>query len=151
MRVGCRTVVMSWLAEMNFKRHETEDVILEPGLHDGDGTVTRRRFFSGGCSRLPVRIEVWELPPGASEGRHVHAGDDSLEEFYYFIAGEGVMWMGDEEFMVGAGDAVMAPPGIEHGFRCTGDDALKLLIAWGEPEDQPSLACCSGAISGGVG
>ena len=117
---------------MNSKQHESEDVILEPGLHEGDGTVTRRRFFSG-VSRLPVRIEVWELPPGASEGSHVHEGDDTLEEFYYFIEGEGVMWMDDEEFPVGAGDAVLAPPGVDHGFRCVGNDALKLVIAWGKP------------------
>ena len=117
---------------MNSKQHESEDAILEPGLHDGDGVVTRRRFFHG-TSKLPVRIEVWELPPGASEGSHAHEGDDTLEEFYYFIEGEGVMWMDDEEFPVGAGDAVLAPPGVDHGFRCVGNDALKLVIAWGKP------------------
>ena len=87
---------------MNWKQHESEDAILEPGLHEGDGVVTRRRFFDG-ASKLPVRIEVWELPPGASEGRHVHEGDDALEEFYYFIAGRGVMWMDGEEQVVEAG------------------------------------------------
>ena len=119
---------------MNFKQNETEDVVLEPELHEGDGTVMRRRFFSD-KSRLPVRIEVWELEPGASEGSHVHEGDDTLEEFYYFIAGQGVMWMDDEEFEVGPGDAVMAPPGVDHGFRCVGDETLKLVIAWGVPND----------------
>ena len=53
---------------MNWKQHESEDVIVHAGLHEGDGAVTRRRFFHG-ASKLPVRIEVWELPPGASEGR----------------------------------------------------------------------------------
>ena len=43
------------------------------------------------------------------------------------------MWMGDEEFPVRPGDAVMAPPGIPHGFRTDGDDTLKLLILWGAP------------------
>ena len=95
---------------------------------------TRRRFFHG-ASKLPVRIEVWELPPGASEGSHVHDGDDTLEEFYYFIAGRGVMWMdGEEREVVEAGDAVMAPPGVDHGFRCIGDDTLKLVIAWGKTD-----------------
>ena len=117
---------------MNWKQHESEDAILEPGLHDGDGTVTRRRFFHE-TSNLPVRIEVWELPPGASEGSHVHEGEDTLEEFYYFISGRGVMWMEGEELVVEAGDAVLAPPGVDHGFRCIGDDTLKLVIAWGEP------------------
>ena len=117
---------------MNWKQHESDDVIVHPALHEGDGAITRRRFFSD-ATKLPVKIEVWELEPGASEGRHVHEGDDTLEEFYYFLAGEGVMWMDDEEFPVAAGDAVMAPPGVDHGFRCVGDDTLKLVIAWGKP------------------
>ena len=118
---------------MEWKQNENEDVIKTPALHEGEGVVTRSRFFHE-ATRLPVKIEVWELPPGASEGSHVHEGDNTLEEFYYFIAGEGVMWMGDDEFTVGPGDAVMAPPGVDHGFRSTGDDPLKLVIAWGVPE-----------------
>ncbi len=106
--------------------------MVHPALHEGDGAITRRRFFSD-ATKLPVKIEVWELEPGASEGRHVHEGEDTLEEFYYFIAGEGVMWMDDKEFPVSTGDAVMAPPGVDHGFRCVGDATLKLVIAWGKP------------------
>lgn len=117
---------------MNWKQNEKQDVIRSQSIHEGDGVVTRRRFFRD-TTRLPIRIEVWELPPGASEGDHVHEGDESLEEFYYFIEGQGVMWMGDEEFPVCPGDAVMAPPGVPHGFRCEGDDTLKLLILWGAP------------------
>ena len=45
---------------MNRKPHEPEDVIVHPGLHEGDGAITRRRFFNGD-TKLPVRIEVWEL------------------------------------------------------------------------------------------
>ena len=41
--------------------------------------------------------------------------------------------MDGEEQVVEAGDAVLAPPGVDHGFRCVGDDTLKLVIAWGEP------------------
>ena len=81
---------------MEWKQNETEDVIDTPALHEGEGVVTRSRFFRE-ATRLPVKIEVWELPPGASEGSHIHEGDNTLEEFYYFIAGEGVMWMGDDE------------------------------------------------------
>lgn len=120
--------------DMDWKQHEAEDVILHEGLHEGDGTVTRKRFFAE-TSKLPVKIEVWELPPGASEGSHVHDGDDQLEEFYYFIEGDGVMWMDGEERTVGAGDAVIAPPGVDHGFRCAGDKPLKLVIAWGRPRE----------------
>ena len=118
---------------MDWKQNESEDVIGTDGIHDGEGVITRRRFFRD-ATRLPVTIEVWELPPGASEGSHIHDGDNILEEFYYFLSGEGVMWMGSEEVAVGPGDSVMAPPGVDHGFRNTGDDTLKLVIAWGIPK-----------------
>ena len=118
---------------MNWKQNEADDVIITPHMHDGEGAVTRHRFFRG-ATRLPVYIEVWELSPGSSEGSHIHDGDGALEEFYYFISGRGVMWMGDEELPVGPGDAVMAPPGVDHGFRNTGDRPLKLVIAWGVPK-----------------
>jgi len=38
---------------------------------------------------------VWELDPGTSEGRHTHGEERPLEELYYFLEGQGVMWMGD--------------------------------------------------------
>ena len=119
---------------MPWKQNEIDDTVHTPAIHDGDGVVTRRRFFHG-ATRLPVVYEIWELPPGASEGAHVHDGDDALEEFYYFMAGRGVMWMDGEDVPVGPGDAVLAPPGVDHGFRSTGDEPLKLMIIWGAPAD----------------
>ena len=118
---------------MDWKQNETVDVISTPALHEGEGAVMRRRFFRD-STKLPVSIEVWELPPGSSEGSHVHEGEETLEEFYYFISGRGVMWMDGKELPVGPGDAVMAPPGADHGFRSTGKEPLKLIIAWGDPK-----------------
>ena len=40
--------------------------------------------------------------------------------------------MDDEEFAVEAGDAVMAPPGVDHGFRCVGDDHAKASYRVGQ-------------------
>ncbi len=119
-------------SRMNWKQNESEDIIQTPEIHDGEGIITRSRFFRD-ITRLPVNIEIWELPPGASEGSHIHDGDNTLEEFYYFLSGQGVMWMDDQESPVAPGDAIMAPPGVDHGFRNTGDTPLKLLIAWGAP------------------
>ena len=52
---------------MDWKQNETVDVISTPAMHEGQGAVTRRRFFRD-STKLPVSIEVWELPPGSSEG-----------------------------------------------------------------------------------
>ena len=118
---------------MYLKQSDETDALIE-GLHDGDGAVKARRIFPDG-SRLPIKIAVWTLEPGVSEGSHVHEGDRALEEIYYFLQGSGTMWVDDEVVPVRAGDAVMVPPRADHGFRNTGDSNLKLLIVWGEPSE----------------
>lgn len=111
-------------------------------MHGGDGTIVRRSFFRG-RSRLAIQLDVWELPPGVSEGRHTHGGERPphavdygerpLEEIYYFLQGRGVMWIDGEEISVAAGDAVLVPPGVDHGFRNAGSEPLRVMLLWGEP------------------
>lgn len=109
-------------------------------MHGGEGVIVRRSFFRE-QSRLPIRLDVWELAPDVSEGRHTHGGPTAtlgderpLEEIYYFLQGSGVMWVDGEEEPVQAGDAVLVPPGVDHGFRNTGTEPLRLVLIWGEPE-----------------
>jgi mannose-6-phosphate isomerase-like protein (cupin superfamily) len=88
-------------------------------------------------SQLPVKMQIWELEPGATEGNHVHDRFDTgkngnLEEIYYFLNGNGTMWSDGTDVPVSSGDAVLAPPGSEHGVRNTGKDLLKLIIIWGK-------------------
>lgn len=116
------------------KQHEDDATILDVGIHEGDGEIRTRVFFDG-MSRLPAKWAVWELAPGVSEGSHVHDGDDALEEVYYFLEGSGVMWVDGVDFLVGKGDAVLAPAGSDHGFRNTGSEPLKVLLIWGRPID----------------
>ena len=116
---------------MYIKQSDATDYLRE-GLHDGDGTIEARRLFPHG-SRLPIKMEVWTLEPGVSEGGHVHKGDGALEEIYYILEGSGVMWVDGEDVPFLAGEAIMVSPGADHGFRNTGDNKLKLLIVWGKP------------------
>ncbi len=117
---------------MYWIERDSEKVPAERTIHDGDGNIRTRAYFEG-ISRLPVRFQTWELDPGVSEGSHAHDGDRPLEEAYYFLEGRGTMWVGEEEFPVGAGDAVFVSPDGDRGFRNTGDAPLKLIIIWGEP------------------
>ena len=112
--------------------NDSTEVITKPAFHDGEGVIKTRAFFNE-VIRLPIKFQMWELDPGASEGVHVHEGDRALEEIYYFLSGDGTMWADGEEFPVTAGDAVMAPAGSDHGFRNTGSEPLKLVIIWGKP------------------
>ena len=119
---------------MYYRQSAATDVIEVPAYHDGEGVFKTRALFDD-LSRLTVKMQVWELDSGVSEGSHTHEGDRPLEEVYYFLHGTGTMWADGEEFPVTAGDAVMVPPGSDHGFRNTGSEQLKLLIIWGKPRD----------------
>ena len=118
---------------MYWKQSESSDVVTSGPIHEGDGAITRRALFAE-ASRLPIRLEVWELDPGVSEGSHVHKDPSSLEEVYYFLQGEGTMQVDGEDVPISAGDAIMVPPGADHGFRNTGSGPLKLVIIWGTPK-----------------
>lgn len=123
-----------------WKQSDTTDLREHPAMHGGDGVIVRRSFFRE-QSQLAVKFDIWELAPGASEGGHTHggahpsAGDERpLEEIYYFLQGSGTMWINGEDVPVAAGDAVMVPPGVEHGFRNTGTEPLRLVLLWGPPQ-----------------
>jgi hypothetical protein len=51
----------------HWKEDASTRVRAEAGIHDGQGTIVRHLFFRE-RSQLPIRFDVWELPPGASEG-----------------------------------------------------------------------------------
>jgi len=106
--------------------------VREQAIHDGQGTIVRRLFFRE-QSQLPIRFDIWELPPGASEGDHTHAGDDALEEIYYVMQGQGRLRVEGEDVSLAPGVAVLVPPGVDHGLYNTGAETLRLLILWGKP------------------
>jgi len=104
-------------------------------LHGGEGRMTVQWHFFGD-SRLPVAVQTWELPPGASEGMHTHDPDEQpLDELYLVLAGSGRMHVDDEVHDLGAGDSVLAPAGTRHDLTNTGAEALRVLVVWGEPSD----------------
>ncbi len=122
---------------MFFKENDSTEVRRVEGIHEGRGAIQVRSFFEG-KSRLGTRFHVWELDPGASEGTHTHQGEGALEEIYYFLQGRGRMWIKDESVTVSAGDAILVPPGIPHGFENNGSVPLRVVLFYGKPDsDQP--------------
>ncbi|HIC49452.1 MAG: cupin [Dehalococcoidia bacterium] len=118
---------------MYWKQTEETDINKVERIHDGEGLIKRRNLF-GSSSHLPVDIEIWELDEGVSEGDHTHGDNRPLEEFYYFLEGTGEMTIGEEIIPVNINDAVMVPPGVDHGIRNTGQGPLKMMIVWGISE-----------------
>lgn len=115
-----------------WKQSDAADVRDWHAIHGGHGTIRARAFFAG-LSKTGVHFHVWELAPGVSEGSHTHEGDDNYEETYYFTQGRGIMTIEGEEVEVKAGDAILVPPGVDHGFRNTGTEPLRVVLLFGKP------------------
>ncbi|MCK4410445.1 MAG: cupin domain-containing protein [Candidatus Eisenbacteria sp.] len=79
----------------------------------------------------------------------IHGGEASRRhrlasvEVYYFLAGTGVVHVGEESETVGPGRTIVIPAGVTQWVRNTGDHDLELLCivdpAWRE-EDEEVLA-----------
>jgi len=110
-----------------------DDVVFSwPELHDGDDVVTVRRYF-GQQLPWPIECEMWEIPPGGSEGPHTHPVDDvdgydEADECYVVVAGVGEFTLGDQRHQLTVGDALFAPHDVVHGFRNTGAGTLRMMV-----------------------
>jgi mannose-6-phosphate isomerase-like protein (cupin superfamily) len=71
-------------------------------------------------------IDVAEIPPGASIGRHGHT--EAEEELYLVLEGEGRMWRDGTAFTVCSGDLIRNAPGGCHGLENTGEGPLRIFV-----------------------
>ena len=73
-------------------------------------------------TRLLVGINAFE--PGQEHALHAHAGMDKV---YQVLEGSGVFLLRDRELPMRAGEMLVAPDGVPHGVRNTGQDRLLVL------------------------
>lgn len=100
-------------------------------LRDTYYLIDREDRGKGPAKRLTCGFTII-YPTGSTTG---HAHDD-MEEIYYFIKGEGIMVVGDDEFEVKGGDACYVPPGQYHTTYQKG--ILPLEIVWNTCKVEPS-------------
>lgn len=105
--------------------------VLQVTLHGGEGRTTIQHYFVDEA-RLPVSVQMWTLQPGASEGMHTHH-DPPLEELYVVIDGTATLTLDSEVHELGPGDALLSAPGTDHALRNLTDEAVRVMVVWGEP------------------
>jgi mannose-6-phosphate isomerase-like protein (cupin superfamily) len=72
--------------------------------------------------RLLVGLNAFE--PGQSHALHAHEGMDKI---YSVVEGTGVFLLEGRELPMTAGDLLVAPEGVPHGIRNTGQGRLLVL------------------------
>jgi mannose-6-phosphate isomerase-like protein (cupin superfamily) len=72
--------------------------------------------------RLLVGLNAFE--PGQSHALHAHGGMDKV---YSVVEGAGVFLLDGRELPMQAGDLLVAPDGVPHGVRNTGQGRLLVL------------------------
>jgi quercetin dioxygenase-like cupin family protein len=73
-------------------------------------------------AQLLVGLNAFE--PGQSHALHAHVGMDKL---YHVIDGEGVFILEGRELSMQSGDLLVAPDGVPHGVKNTGQKRLLVL------------------------
>ena len=88
--------------------------------------VSRLTFVdrSTGAGSLTTRIVTVE--PGATMSPHWHR----VEEAMMILEGEGKAILGDQVLDIKAGETLLGPAGIPHGFINTGSVPMKLAVAF---------------------
>jgi mannose-6-phosphate isomerase-like protein (cupin superfamily) len=82
--------------------------------------------------RLLVGVNAFE--PGQHHTLHTHAGMDKV---YSVVEGEGVFLLDGRELPMRAGDLLVAPEGVPHGVRNTGERRLVVLAILAPAPHQP--------------
>ena len=69
--------------------------------------------------------DVYGFEPGQVQKGHIHGDQDKV---YIVLDGQGTFQVGNEEQVLGPGQAVMAPAGMEHGVRNRTQQRLSVLV-----------------------
>jgi quercetin dioxygenase-like cupin family protein len=70
-------------------------------------------------------LDLYCVGPGQSQKAHSHGDQDKI---YYVLEGAGRFALGGREERLSAGEAMVAPAGVEHGLVNDGADPLLVLV-----------------------
>jgi mannose-6-phosphate isomerase-like protein (cupin superfamily) len=96
-------------------------IVVPPGEGHRVGNV---EFLARTADTPRFTFGIIEIAPGRVLEAHVHADEDDA---FYILEGELVFAFGDDEVRAPPGTFVLAPPGVEHGFRNEGSRPVRML------------------------
>ncbi len=75
-------------------------------------------------------VNMVRLPAGREIGHHTHP---TQVETAYFLSGQGLLWLGNAEVHVSAGQVVAVPMNTVHGLRNPFEQDLEVLAVFTPP------------------
>jgi mannose-6-phosphate isomerase-like protein (cupin superfamily) len=82
-----------------------------------------RGVFGKTLQEGKVKVVLTRVVPGGAFARH----RDSYAHLFYFLSGEGTLWVNDEQFAARAGVAAQIDACTEHAYENIGNQDLVLL------------------------
>jgi len=95
-----------------------------PAYETRDGSQIRELMHPSLHQVMNQSLAEARVFPGQKTLLHRH---DRSEELYHITSGGGVMTLGEERFLVQAGDTVCIPPGTPHCIENDGQTELTIL------------------------
>jgi mannose-6-phosphate isomerase-like protein (cupin superfamily) len=96
-------------------------VVVPPGQGHRIGNV---EFLARTVDTPRFTFGIIDIKPGREVEAHIHEGEDDA---FYILEGELTFFFGDEEATAGPGTFVLAPAGLEHGFRNETAEPVRML------------------------
>lgn len=109
-----------------FRVHRRKDRVRMPqtGVEPPTYTFESLGYMVPDRNMDPYFAEFLPLPANVEPKSHMHAGF----EFLYVVAGELAVRHGDQEPVLGVGDAVYFDSGTPHSYRCAGGKPAEAII-----------------------
>ena len=86
---------------------------------------TARMAKIGLATTERAQLDLYCVAPGQSQKAHTH---DAQDKIYYVLEGGGRFSLGGAEERLSAGEALVAPAGVEHGLVNDGPESLLVLV-----------------------
>jgi quercetin dioxygenase-like cupin family protein len=103
----------------------------EKVAHQGMGTVLAKRVLERASDPSLRFVDLVEVPPGSTIGRHRHGAD---QEIYIAISGYAVIELDGHETVLGPGDVAVNQPGGVHALMVMGDEPFRMVVVCTGPD-----------------